>query len=126
MKEYTLSSDEKTLLKWNDLTTKYIDMQKDSILSKVEIISEFAFLSCSELQTLVLPEGLTTINHGAFLGCCNLTQIVFYETLMQWEFSAFLDCDKLDLLSLPQKILETPIKKATDIPDKIIDKMILK
>ena len=119
MKRYILNQEQNILLKWLDNSDKIIDMQQDNSLKNIIIIGECAFLDCTEVEELVLPEKLVSIRHGAFLGCRKLTKIYIPESVTQWEFSAFLCCENLDLLELPERITKTKIGKAIDIPDFI-------
>ena len=45
-----------------------------------ELISEYAFCSCEALETLVLPDEITSIGEGAFDGCENLVLKVKAES----------------------------------------------
>ncbi|MCD8329004.1 MAG: leucine-rich repeat domain-containing protein [Ruminococcus sp.] len=40
-----------------------------------EVICPYAFLNCTELTEVNLPDSLSTIQYGAFLGCTSLTSI---------------------------------------------------
>lgn len=59
------------------------------------VIGESAFSECSGLQTIDLPERLTTIGYRAFYSCENLMYVVLPSTLEEIGNSAFYYCSKL-------------------------------
>ena len=46
-----------------------------TIPTGVTNIDEYAFYSCSRLESVVIPESITNIETGAFCNCRNLTSI---------------------------------------------------
>ncbi len=61
-----------------------------------------AFLNCSGLSSLTLPEGLSTIGRSAFQGCIGLTSLTLPEGLSTIETSTFQGCTGLTSLTLPE------------------------
>ena len=49
----------------------------------VTIIGDYAFLYCSNLTSVTIPDSVTTIGHGAFGGCENL-EAVHITDLVSW------------------------------------------
>ena len=56
---------------------------------KLKVISPGAFSSCYKLKSVVLPEGMTTIEADAFAGCDSLEKIVIPSTVKYIAGSAF-------------------------------------
>ena len=116
--DYELSSDGKTLLKWKNPNTRFIDMNADPKLKEVikiennafygsinrvgvmELVSIFigdnvteigtnAFNSCYKLKSVDLPDGITKINDGTFANCVRLQLIYLPETVTAIDKNAF-------------------------------------
>lgn len=62
---------------------------------KVTEIDTYAFMGCSELTAVELPNGLITIGFGAFDGCTGLTIINIPSTVTTIKKWAFRDCPGL-------------------------------
>ena len=58
----------------------------------VTAIGDNAFLSCSELTGITIPEGVTSIGNSAFMGCTGLTGITIPESVAAIGNSAFQYC----------------------------------
>ena len=128
--DYELSEDGKTLVKWLNKKTRYIDMNADPKLSEVEKIANkafddinanydlstiivgdkvtelgnFTFSKCTRLRRIELPDGLTTIGKGAFDACFNLQYINIPETVTNLGEQAFTNCTKLKTITIPKGI----------------------
>ena len=116
--DYELSPDGKTLLKWKNPNTHFIDMNADPKLKEVtkignnafygsinhigdmELVSIFigdnvteigtnAFNSCYKLKSVDLPDGITKINDGTFANCVRLQLIYLPETVTAIDKNAF-------------------------------------
>ena len=61
-----------------------------------------AFAGCTSLTSLTFPEGLTTIRDGAFSGCTGLTSLTFPEGLTTIGYKAFSGCTGLTSLTFPE------------------------
>ena len=128
--DYRLSPDGKTLEKWLNKKTRYIDMNADPKLSEVEKIANnafddreadydlstiivgdkvtelgiFTFSKCTRLRRIELPDGLITIGKGAFDACFNLQYINIPETVTNLGEQAFANCTKLKTITIPKGI----------------------
>jgi hypothetical protein len=71
---------------------------------KVVQIGEFAFDSCSNLNSVVLPESVTIIGRGAFQGCENLNKVEFPNSIEKIGKYAFVLCKNLMSISIPPKV----------------------
>lgn len=52
---------------------------------KVTSIGEYAFLNCSAITSIVIPDSITNIEANVFYGCDTLTKIIFKGTVAQWN-----------------------------------------
>lgn len=50
---------------------------------------------CKKLISIVIPEGVTTIENGAFKDCINLTSVTFPNSLEDIYWEAFSGCTGL-------------------------------
>lgn len=71
----------------------------------IEIIDDYAFCNCHDLQHLSLPYTLKALKLGAFRGCENLQDV---EIPMGVEFigkDVFAGCDSLNYVQIPSSVL---------------------
>ena len=78
--DYQLSDDGKTLIKWLNPKTHYIDMNTDPKLKEVEIIAKDAFNAeknnlAYELRTFIIGDKVKEIQTYAFYQCLRLTSV---------------------------------------------------
>lgn len=71
-------------------------------------IGDCAFLYCTKLTEITLPDGLKSIGASAFKGCNKITNISFPQSLTSIGSSAFAECRGLTSLVLPQGITSVP------------------
>ena len=100
-----------TLLKENNFYSGTINIPLNVSYSgasyPVTSIGKYAFAKQSELQAVVIQNGLITISEGAFYRCNNLSRVLFTDkekSLKTIEKYAFYDCSKLASVSLPQTV----------------------
>lgn len=67
-------------------------------------IGKRAFAYCTNLQSVVLPEGLTTLPDGVFEGCRRLSHIQLPAQLSRIGGSAFASCRALTTVRLPDSL----------------------
>ena len=67
----------------------------------VTAIGEQAFLNCSSLTSVTIPEGVTAIGNDAFFNCTGLTSIVIPDSVERIGNSAFCDCTGLTSVIIP-------------------------
>ena len=130
--DYQLSPDGKTLEKWLNPKTRFIDMNADPKLKevtkignvafdkqanninyqlttiivgdKVTEIGNSAFRMCDRLKSVELPEGITRIENGTFEGCVRLQIIEIPESVTSIGDGAFSTCVKLSSVILPEHV----------------------
>ena len=69
----------------------------------VKEIGECAFLWCKSMESVVIPEGITTISHGAFMHS-NLKSLALPDSLTTIGDSAFQGCNNLTNLYIPDGV----------------------
>ena len=113
---YELSSDGKTLVKWKNPKTRFIDMNADPKLRAVEKIGDNAFAPigspAKELTTILIGDNVTEIGRAAFNSCYRLKTIDIPEGLLtKIGEEAFANCVRLQQIDLPETI--TSVEKLT-------------
>ncbi len=61
----------------------------------VRKIGESAFAYKNNLESIVIPYGVTSVGQYAFEGCINLKNIIIPDTILRVDYGAFFDCDNL-------------------------------
>ena len=78
----------------------------DIVIPKgVKVIGEEIFQDM-DLESVIIPEGVTCIGFGAFGGCENLVRVVIPDSMEVIEDSAFCDCTSLRDLKLPDSVIK--------------------
>ena len=129
--DYELSGDGKTLIKWLNPKTHYIDMNTDPKLKEVETIAEknnlayelrtfiigdkvkeiqtYAFYQCLRLTSVELSNenitrNITKIATLTFGNCTHLQNVDIPASVTTIETRAFIGCDRLTSIILPDKV----------------------
>ena len=72
--DYELSTDGLTLIKWKNPNTKVLDMNRDTHLSKIRFIGDWAFWDCNSLTSINIPNSVTSIGEWAFMQCSSFDE----------------------------------------------------
>lgn len=70
----------------------------------VTIIGEYAFKDCTSLRTINLPEGISTIAMETFFGCTSLKSIVIPDSVTHIAYYAFQDCSALQDVTIGNSV----------------------
>lgn len=68
-------------------------------------IGDNAFMGCTGLTSVVVPEGVTNIGSSAFSGCTGLVSVVIPEGVSRIRYGTFTSCRVLTNLVLPESLL---------------------
>ncbi len=72
--------------------------------TKITVIPETCFMSCSALKTITLPDTLTEIGQSAFNSCSELRRVLLPNKVTTIKDSAFFSCSKLAYVYLPKSV----------------------
>lgn len=90
-----------TAFKNNSTIVKFNEYER---FTNNKTIVNSAFLRCSALQQIKLPNTTTTLGYSAFQECSSLQGIELPSTLTKIEYSAFQSCTSLSVLDIPASV----------------------
>lgn len=90
--------------KIGDHAFDYGDFKELIISEGVAEIGMASFKSCKQLESVHLPNTITTINAGAFDGCKKLSNIKLPNSLISCGHDIFKDCNGLEHIVIPNSI----------------------
>ena len=67
-------------------------------------IANNAFYACANLDSVIIPDSVTSIGDGAFCACSGLANLVFGEGIESIEASTFVCCSSLTSVVIPDKV----------------------
>ena len=67
-------------------------------------IGQYAFLQCSRLTSVKIPENVTSLERSAFAGCSALTAIAIPQSVTSLGAYAFANCTNLSSVNIPNGI----------------------
>ncbi len=67
-------------------------------------ISEAAFLGCSDLQSVTIPNSVTSIGFWAFKDCSSLTSITIPSSVTSIGWGVFSGCSSLTSITIPSSV----------------------
>ena len=76
-------------------------LESITIPEGITSIDSYAFSGCGDLSTVTLPSTLISIGGGAFENCCNLKNIVIPKGVTNIELGAFEGCIGLETITIP-------------------------
>ncbi len=82
----------------------FTNLESAVIPEGITVIEGSAFVNCDDLEAINLPDGLKIIGDGAFKGCENLTEISIPESVEIIGTSAFQECAALQTVHIPANV----------------------
>lgn len=70
----------------------------------VTTIGDCAFDGCESLKSVTLPEGMTSIGNEAFRGCVSLKSVTIPNGVTEIGWLAFLICESLESITIPASV----------------------
>lgn len=79
-------------------------IDSDGVKHKITSIGDSAFMGCSGLTSINIPDGVTSIKNGTFLGCSSLTSINIPNSVTHIGDNAFYRCKGLTSITIPDSV----------------------
>ena len=83
----------------------------------LDIVNRHSFHGYDRLQSVIIPEGVTAIDHGAFYECTNLKTVSLPKSLSVIEGYAFDSCSSLTSIIIPEGISKISYRSFYDCTD---------
>ena len=80
------------------------DAIKEVVLGENVTSIWYAFRDCSNLTSVTIPEGVTTIGYYAFSGCSSLASVTIPKSVTSIGSSAFEYCSSLTSIAIPEGV----------------------
>ncbi len=80
------------------------EIQTVRILSGVTSIGDYAFVQCDHLTSVTIPSSVTRIGEYAFGWCSSLTSVTIPEGMTSIGNSAFMGCSSLASVTIPEGV----------------------
>ena len=80
------------------------DCKTYTINKGIKVICDRAFFCCKSLQSIVIPNSVTSIGHSAFQDCASLQSIVIPESVTSIGNHAFKSCESLQSIAIPNSV----------------------
>ena len=95
--EYTLSQDESYYIVSGIGTATAKDIVIPSIYNDLPVaaIGDMAFYGCTSLTSIIIPDGVTSIDYAAFNSCSSLESVTIPDRVTFMGFAAFENCSSL-------------------------------
>ena len=94
------SRDGKKLLR----ASYYSSLRKYVVREGTEVICDYAFWLCESLQSITIPNSVTSIGDGAFKMCKSLQSVTIPNSVTSIGKEAFSSCDSLQSITIPNSV----------------------
>ena len=80
------------------------DIKTITISSGVTSIGDYEFYGCTSLTSITIPDSVTSIGDYAFYGCTSLTSVTIPDSVTSIGEDAFRDCTSLTSITIPNSV----------------------
>lgn len=81
------------------------DESSDDAAAHDAAVGAGAFFGCESLESVTLPDGITSIGESAFALCSSLADVIIPDGVVRIGGSAFYSCSSLESIALPDSII---------------------
>lgn len=76
-----------------------------TIHESIKTLGQYCF-SSTDITSIAIPDGITTIANNAFSSCVNLSEVLLPDSIITLDATCFAWCSKLSDIKLPNKLRE--------------------
>ena len=93
-------------LRYNGAATEFFvpESLKKVLITNGTSINSFTFRGCSSIESINIPDSVTTIGELAFDGCTSLESITISDNVTFIGRAAFYDCSSLESITIPDGV----------------------
>ena len=88
----------------NTMTDIFIPSEIDG--KTVTSIGDYAFMNCTSLESVKIPEVVKMIGYRAFSGCFSIKSVTIPESVIKIGKCAFFHCTSLESVTIPEGVTE--------------------
>lgn len=70
----------------------------------VKEIGDMAFMDCTNLKEVIIPDSIKWIGYQAFSGCSSLEKIELSKNTLTINYGCFLNCASLETITIPSTV----------------------
>ena len=85
---------------YDDSPFKDYEIRKATVKYGITSIGDYAFMGCTGMTEMTLPNSVTSIGDNAFEGCSGLTELILPNSVMSIGSDAFLGCTGLEKITV--------------------------
>ena len=95
------------------VTRQYYDLSTANISASINYndtqysvtgISDYAFVLCYDLTSVVIPDSVVEIGEGAFYACTSIEEIILPDSVNKIDDTAFRGCTSLKKVVIPDSV----------------------
>ena len=101
---YEIEEDEAVITGWRDGLMGALEIPSEIEGFPVTKIGEYAFMECTSLAKITIPDSVKVIDDGAFWLCENLASIELGTGLTHIGSNAFYSCDRIEKIEFPNSL----------------------
>ncbi len=79
-------------------------LESITIPDSVTSIGDYAFYDCKSLASIVIPDSVTSIDWGAFRGCTSLENVIIGNSVVDIGADVFYGCSSLTSVTIPDSV----------------------
>ena len=103
----------------------YVNYIKSLVIEEgITSIGDYAFIQCTNLESVSLPNSIKSIGDNAFSMCEKLPSITIPNSVITIKSAAFTQCRKLATITIPSSVTEIPysiFSYCTNLTEIIVD-----